>query len=182
MGEEVGIIPGNDCPNCTPNPFAPGGTPKWVQVTFAGIEPCPETDPELPIPNRSFLAEQVGLCNWTFGSELFSGYWWPQGAWTTFICHATPAPPEYFWFQGGGGCDFSGNNQLNCNLGHDYHAGNASASPHGGPAYQFAIDYNMAPQLPLSFEEWDIGGDELMYRIADGTKKVNILFKYNRKN
>lgn len=182
MGTPVSIITGNTCPSCTPGQWVEGWTPRYMRISFSGIEPCFGTPPDDPIPNRTFLAKQTDVCLWEFGSDEFAGYWWPRGVETVFFCHEEPPPPEHFWFQGGGGCDLGADNTLNCDTGADYHNGSARAHESGGPSWEFSQTYNMCPELPLMFEEWEIDADNLMYRIADGTGRVNILFTYYVKN
>jgi len=181
MGFPVEIERGNTCWACTPDPWKEFQTPRYMRIAFHDIEPCPHLPPDLPTPTDYFLAKLTGNCYWSFGRDGYSGFWNPRGNKTIFYCTAEPAPPVYFAGEPPGGCDMRADNILDCGLGDDFHKGEAEAFESGGPTWEFSQTQNMCPQLPLKFEEWDIGNFKKMYRIADGTKKVNILFKYNEK-
>lgn len=182
MGTPVGEDYGLQCNNCTPGEFPAGETPRWAGVAFSGIVKCEGGAGVEEPPNRFFLAEQDIACMWVFGSALYTGYWWARGDKTIVFCTETGGGVTYFWSHTPGPCDMFADSERSCDWGHDYGDGSVSIGGHGGPSQLFANDYNFAPFPNLMYEEWVIDADNLMYRIADGTGQVNILFTYDKTN
>lgn len=179
MGNQVPPEYSAGCRWCEGVKWAVDEGPRYVLTTVSGVTKCPGAVPNAGDGNGSYLLEFHQQCGYGYSGPEYEVVWSPDNA--NSWLNVFNLLGAFFWFHGWapGMCGSNFVNINHCPL-DPTEGGSANPSPHDGPTGIFCNEYGFFPEPYYEYEKWDIGNKKYMFRINDGTGRVNILFKWDR--
>lgn len=180
MGNQLPPETGGICEICEGIRWPVDQGPKYVLASVAGVKKCEGQVPGAGDGNGSYLLEYYVQCGWGFTGYEYEVVWTPgHGTNRLQVYNMLGA---FYWFRGWCGTPCCSNfiNLNHCPL-DPTEGGSGNPTPVDGPTEIFNTYYGMFPEPYYEFEKWDIGNHKYMYRVCDGTGRVNVLFIWDRK-
>lgn len=180
MGNETGPEGGHGCAWCAGYKWGVDDKPKFVLTTVAGVVECEDYEDPILDGNGSYLLESFTTCGYGYSGPTHEVVWTPGGTFSRLICY--DLINGAFWFNGwsAGRCADPFINLNHCYNYDPSEGGSANPTVVDGPCEIFNTYYGMFPEPYYEWEKWDLGNKKYMYRICDGTGRVNVLFKWDR--